>query len=57
MKKMPTDVFGAPQCGPFRTNGGLPILNFFNDFMYKIKIQKGYILWKTLTSHEPSLGG
>ena len=25
-----------------------PILNFFNNFLYKIKIRRGYILWKNL---------
>ena len=51
MKKMPTHVFGALQCGPFWTKGGVgqsaqigPILIFYNIFRYKIKIQRGYIL-------------
>ena len=26
------------------------ILNFLNNFFYKIKIQRGYIAWKKLTS-------
>ena len=57
-KKLPTHVFWALQCGPFWTNGGVgqsaqigPILTFYNIFLYKIKIQGGYILWKKLPSH------
>ena len=28
-----------------------PILNFFNNFLLKIKVQRGHILWEKLTSH------
>ena len=56
-KKLLTLVFGALQCGPFQTNGGFsqstqirPILTFNNIFLYKIKIQRGYLLWKKLPS-------
>ena len=48
MKKFPTHVFEAPQCGPFRTNRGVchsakngPFLIFFNNFMHKIEIKAG----------------
>ena len=58
-EKMPYHVSGALQCGPFWTNGGVgqsaqtgPIfLTFKNIFLYKIKIQSGYLLWKKLPSH------
>ena len=57
-KKLPTHVFGALQCGPFWTNGGVgqsakiwPILTFKNIFLYKIEIQRGYLLRKNLPSH------
>ena len=55
LKNLPTHVFEAPQCGLFQTNGGLyqsaqnrPIFNFLNNFMYKIKIQRGQLIWKKL---------
>ncbi len=57
-KNVLTHVFAALQCGPFWTNGGVgqsaqtgPILTFENIFLYKIKIQRGYLLWKKLPSH------
>ena len=57
-KNVLTHVLSALQCGPFWTNGGVgqsaqtgPILTFENIFLYKIKIQRGYLLWKKLPSH------
>ena len=57
-KKLTTYVFRALQCGPFWTNGGVgqlaqigPILTSKNIFLYKIKIQRGYLLYKKLPSH------
>ena len=57
-KNLVTHVFGALQCGPFWTNGGVgqsaqtgPILTFENIFLYRIKIQRGCLLWKKLPSH------
>ena len=56
-KNFLTHVFGALQCGPFWTNGGVgqsaqtgAILTFENIFLYKIKIQRAYLLWKKLPS-------
>ena len=53
-----THVLTALQCGPFWTNRGVgqsaqtgPILTFENIFLYKIKVQRGYVLWKKLPSH------
>ena len=58
LKKLLTHVFGFLQWGPFWTNGSVGqsaqiwlILTFKNICMYKIKIQRGYILWKKLPSH------
>jgi hypothetical protein len=56
-KKLPAHVFGALQWGPFRTNRGFgqsaqiwPILTFKDIFLYKIEIQRGYLLRKNLPS-------
>ena len=54
-KNLPTDVFGAPQCGPFRTNRGVcrlakngPILNFFQQFLVQNQNSKWvYFMEKT----------
>ena len=48
---------GLNNASRFRTNGCVcqsaqngQILIFFNNLQYKIKIQRGYMLWKKLTS-------
>ena len=50
MLKTYTHKFGAPQCWPFWTNGGVcqfgPISIFFNNFLYKIRIERRSFSWK-----------
>ena len=57
MKKLPTHVFGAPQCGPFQTNEGVcqsdqngPILNFSTIFCAKSKFKEGKFYGKLPSS-------
>ena len=58
MKKMLTHVFGGPTMRAILDKwggGGVnqfdqigPVLTFNNIFLCKVKIQRGYILWKKI---------
>ena len=61
MKNIANSSFGTPNCGPFSAQKGsanqpimVPILNFANNFSYKIQTVKGTIIRKN--SHCKHLG-